>query len=105
MKENKSDWVMVKLPELEKLVSDLHKEGHSPAKIGLILRDKHGIPKAKLVGKKITKILNDAKLVYKSEKEMKANKIQEIEKHIAIHKHDYSAKRSLSKSLWAVKRL
>lgn len=105
MKENKTDWVKMKPQELEKEIIALHKEGFGPAKIGLILRDQKGIPKAKLIGKKITKILKENNLKYDTEKENCAKKIENIQKHIVLHKHDYTAKRSLSKNLWAVKRL
>ena len=105
MSETKSEWMKVKPAELEKHVLDLHKEGHTPAKIGLMLRDKHGIPKAKLIGKKITQVLNDNKISPVTEKQIAQQKIVELEAHITKHKHDYTAKRSLSKSLWAVKRL
>lgn len=104
MAEKKTPILNIKPAELEKLVLDLHKSGASPAKIGLILRDKHGIPKAKLVGKKITKILKDAKAKYITEKEVIEKKINSLDLHIKKHKHDYTARRSLAKSLWAVKR-
>jgi small subunit ribosomal protein S15 len=104
MTETKTNWVKTKPEELSKLVLDLHKEGNSPAKIGLILRDKHGIPKSKLAGKKITQILDENKLTYKTDKDVLNTKITELESHIKQHKHDFSAKRSLSKTLWAIKR-
>ena len=99
MVENKTEWVKLKPAEVEKLVLDLHKSGETPAKIGLILRDKHGIPKAKLVGKKISKIIIDNKQTPVTEKVTFAKKIATLEGHIAKHKHDYSAKKSLSKGL------
>ena len=54
---SKPAWVKMKLAEMEKIVVDLAGEGKSPAQIGLVLRDKYGIPKAKLVGKGIREIL------------------------------------------------
>lgn len=105
MKEKKSDWVKIKPAELEKIILDLHKEGNSPSKIGLVLRDKHGVPKARLLGKKVTQILAENKVKFTTEKEIAANKIQNVEKHISAHKHDYTAKRSLTKRLWAIKKL
>lgn len=104
MTEAKTSWVKIKPEEMTKLVLELHKEGHSPAKIGLILRDKHGIPKAKLIGKKITHILSEHKKEYKTDKDVLSAKIVELEEHIKKHKHDYSAKKSLTKTLWAIKR-
>ncbi|MEK6850095.1 MAG: 30S ribosomal protein S15 [Nanoarchaeota archaeon] len=105
MTEKKADWIKTKPAELEKLILELHKEGHPPAKIGLILRDKHGIPKSKLAGKKILQILKENKLQYLTEKKIVQDKIDSLGKHITAHKHDYTAKRSLTKNLWAVKKL
>lgn len=105
MAENKSDWMKVKPAELEKLIVGLHKEGNSPAKIGLILRDKHGIPKSKLIGKKVVQVLKENKISHITEKQNMQNKIAALEAHISVNKHDYTSKRSLSKSLWSVKKL
>ena len=105
MADKKTDWVKMKPAEIEKLIVDIHKEGKSPAEIGLILRDKHGIPKAKLVTKKITKILIDSKLTPKSEKDLLQKNLVDLEKHIGQHKHDYTAKRSFAKKIWAVRKL
>ncbi len=104
-KLEKPDWVKITPQEVEKLVLELHKAGNSTAKIGLILRDKHSIPKAKLLGKRITQILKENKLPFKTEKDIFKDKIKSIEKHISQHKHDYTAKRSLTKTLWSVKKL
>jgi small subunit ribosomal protein S15 len=103
--EKKPSWIKIKPSELEKIVIELAKKGHSPAQIGLILRDKHGIPKVRLLGKKITKILEDAKIDYKSEKEQITKKIENLKSHIAKNKHDYTASRSLTKQLWALHHL
>lgn len=105
MAEKKLDWMKVKPTEMEKLIVDLHKEKHPPAKIGLILRDKHGIPKSKLLGKKVTQVLKESKNTPISEKQLFQDKITALEAHIAKHKHDYTAKRSLSKGLWTIKKL
>jgi len=105
MSEKKTEWVKVKPDEAEKMIVDLHKEGNSPAKIGLILRDKHGIPKVKMFGKKITKVLKDAKVEYETEKKTFQRNLENLEKHITAHKHDYTAKRSLTKKVWTVKKL
>lgn len=104
MTENeKADWVKMKPAELEKIVVDLAKKGETPAKIGLILRDMHGIPKAELLGKSITQILNDAKVSFKSDQEIIKENMENIKKHIALHKHDFGAKRSLTKAIWGLR--
>ena len=99
-KEEKSSWIRTKPADVEKLVIELAKEGNPPAKIGLILRDKHSIPKTKLISKKITKILKTAKINYKTEKEGVSEKIENLKKHLEKNKYDQSAKRSLAKKLW-----
>lgn len=103
MKE-KSIIVKMKAAEHEKLVLDLHKSGHPPEKIGLILRDQHGVPKSKIVGKKVVQILKENKISPRTEKNSFQEKIATLEKHIAVNKHDHNARRSLTKSLWAIKK-
>jgi small subunit ribosomal protein S15 len=104
MVDSKTNWIKIKPAELKKLVIDLHKEGNTPSKIGLILRDKHGIPKSKLLGKKITHILDEENITYSTDKIVLENKVKNLESHIKKNKHDYSAKRSLTKTLWAIKK-
>ncbi|MDP3881467.1 MAG: hypothetical protein Q8Q31_01160 [Nanoarchaeota archaeon] len=103
VEENKQQWASLKPAEIEKIIVDLGKQGEQPAKIGLILRDKHGVPKDRLVGKKITQILKDAGVSTRTKKDMVKEKIAKLEKHIIHNNHDYSAKRSLTKKLWLVK--
>lgn len=101
----KPDWVKIKPAELKEHVINLHKEGNSPAKIGLILRDNHGIPKAKIMGKRISEILNDEGIKLDQDKKRIEIKIKKIEAHLAKHKHDFTAKRSLNKNLWITAKL
>ena len=102
MAEKKPEWVKMKPAEVEQIVIDLAKKGETPEKIGLILRDTHGIPKVKLVGKKISRILEEAKIKISGNGERTQKKIDNIEKHIAKNKHDYTALRSLQKRRWIV---
>ena len=95
----------MKPAELEKIVIELGKQGESPAKIGLMLRDKHGIPKAKLLGKRISAILKENKVKIKPEKEILEEKNKRVGAHIAKNKHDYPALRSLTKRLWVLNKL
>ena len=51
-------WVKQSKEEIASLVEKLAREGKSPAEIGQVLRDQHGIPSAKAVtGKKVSKIM------------------------------------------------
>jgi small subunit ribosomal protein S15 len=104
-KTEKPNWVKLSPKELEKLIVELGKEGKSPAQIGIILRDQHAIPKAKLLGKKICQILEENKVKFESEKEILERKIKVLNEHIKTKSHDYSAKRSLTKKLWTLNKL
>ena len=103
--KEKPEWIRAKPKEIEKIVIDLHKEGNSPAKIGLLLRDKHGIPKAKLLGKKITKILEENNLNYQKEGDIVVKRVENLKSHIEKNKQDNTAKRSLAKKLWILKKI
>ncbi len=79
--------------EVEKLIVELGKAGNSSDKIGLILRDQHGIPKVKTLGIKIGKILVKHKMEKNPEKKNVIAKIDTLRKHFALNKHDYTAQR------------
>ncbi len=103
-KSDKPSWLKMKPAELEKIVVDLYKQGEPIAKIGLILRDKHGIPKAKLLGKKIAQILIDAKVTLRQENEEITKRMESLKAHFEKNKHDQPAKKKLVAHMWAVKR-
>ena len=95
-------WITLKQADVEKLVLQLHDEGNAPAKSGLILRDRYGIPKAKLFGKRITRILAQAARPLPSTRLLVQEKVKKLETHLVRHKHDGSAQRSLIKKRWLV---
>lgn len=99
MSETKSSWVTAKPEEIKKQIIELAKQGLTSEKIGLVLRDQHGIPRAKLLGLKIGKILHEANLWRDSENEHMEKKIEILSKHGAQHKHDYKAQRSLVRNM------
>ena len=93
----KINWVKIKPEEIEKIVLDLFSQNINPEKIGLILRDQHGIPKVKLLGKKITQILRENNIETNSEYNNAVKKISNLKKHLEKNKHDYTSERSLIK--------
>ena len=97
IKESKTGWVKQKPEEIEKVKVDLARKGNPPEKIGLILRDQHGIPKAKLLGKKIGQILKAHKINANSEHANLTKKVENLRKHFGKHKHDYTAQRRIIK--------
>lgn len=87
----KADWTKIKPSEVEKVIVDLARQGVPPEKIGLILRDQHGIPRAKLLNLKIGKVLAKNNIAVDSEKKNTLNKIEKLKKHSEKNKHDYTA--------------
>ena len=102
VKVAKPSWIKIKPDEMEKIIFELAKEGKTPGQIGLVLRDKYGIPKARLLGKGIQNVLNESGISYNSDKEIIQGKIKRLEKHRSKNKHDYTASRALTKRLWDV---
>ena len=84
--EQKESWIKTKPEQLEKIVRELAEQGKGVAEIGLILRDKHGIPKTKLLGKKIGKILKHLNVKHTTEKDIINKKIDRIKLHLEKNK-------------------
>jgi len=89
----KADWSKIKPAEIEKLIVELGRQGIPSEKIGLILRDQHGIPKARLFGLRVNKVLAKNNLAADSEMKNVAKKIERLKKHFAKNKHDYMTQR------------
>ncbi len=103
--EEKPKWIKLKAKEIESMIIDLGKQKMSSAKIGIILRDKHGIPKVKeILNKRISQILEENEIIDSSEKDSVTNKIESIKKHISKNKHDFTASKALTKKLWTLRR-
>jgi len=90
-------WLKYSEKEVKKIVLDLFDQGHSIEKIGLILKDKYGIPRVKLFGLKIKRIVEEAKKE-KCEEPTILNlkkKLDKIIQHYKKNKQDKNAERSL----------
>jgi small subunit ribosomal protein S15 len=82
------EWVGYTSDEVKEIILKLANQGHSPSKIGLILRDQYGIPDVKLITKKkLSRILAENKLASELPEDLgnlirKALKLREhMEKH------------------------
>jgi ribosomal protein S15P/S13E len=95
MTKTKTEWVKKKPEEIEKLIVELAQKNTPPEKIGLILRDQHGIPKAKIFGKKINQVLKENEIIVHSEMNNIEKKENNLRKHFEKHKHDYYAQRKI----------
>jgi len=91
-------WCKYTPEEVEALVVKLAKEGNTPSKIGVILRDQYGIPLVKpIVGKSITEILreNDLAPSIPEDLEMLLRKASRLHAHLEKHRGDKHNKRAL----------
>lgn len=84
-------WVTYSPEEVESMIIKFAKEGHSPDKIGMILRDQHGIPLAKsLLGRSISKVAKGANLSQKVPDDLTAilRRANRMQRHIAKNPGD-----------------
>ncbi len=90
-------WLKYSEKEVKKMVLDLFDKGNSIEKIGLILKDQYGIPKVKLFGLKIKKIIEEEKKEKCDEPTILnlKEKLDQIIKHYKKNKQDKNAERSL----------
>ncbi|MBI2452207.1 30S ribosomal protein S15 [Candidatus Pacearchaeota archaeon] len=104
-KTGRPGWVKMRPEEIENIIVELAEQGETPAKIGLILRDKYGIPKARIFGKRIAQVLREKNIKYLTEKDIIDRKVGNLRKHVEKHKHDKQTPRALTKMLWALRKL
>jgi small subunit ribosomal protein S15 len=91
-------WSNTDKAAIEKLIVDLRKEGTSSSMIGLILRDRHGVPDVKMVtGKSIGDILVENKINSEIPEDLRDLMIKALglRKHLEDNKKDLHNKRQL----------
>jgi len=101
------DFVKYKKEEIKELILNMGKKNTPAAKIGLILRDKYGVPDVKaILGESITDILKKEKL-YKTPEDLEnlKAKAKNIEKHMEKNKKDLNSKRHLGLTKAKIRRL
>lgn len=92
------EWVEMSAEEVEKKVVELYNEGYEPSMIGMILRDRYGIPSIKQVtGKRLMDILAESGIKPKYPEDLKAliKKALRLRRHLEIHKKDLHNLRGL----------
>jgi|SRR3989344_1899158 len=92
-KIEKPSWLKYTEKEVKELILTIAKDQPSSEKIGLILRDQHGIPDVKIYGLKISKVLSD-KFQEPTTKNLQA-RLEKIITHYKKNKQDKRAERSL----------
>ena len=91
-------WCKYQPEEIEALVVRLAKEGNSPSKIGVLLRDQYGIPLVKpIVGKSIVEILRENGLAPSIPEDLEnlLRKSARVRAHLERNKGDKYNKRAL----------
>ena len=91
-------WCRYTSEEVEALIMKLSKEGYPPSKIGIILRDQHGIPLVKpITGKSVTQVLKERELypTLPEDLENLLRKATRLHVHYDKNKADLHNKRAL----------
>ncbi|MBS3141864.1 30S ribosomal protein S15 [Candidatus Woesearchaeota archaeon] len=107
-KRTKSSWVRYQPREAELLITKLAKEGNSPSKIGLLMRDAYGIPDVKaVVGKSVSTILKQHNMQSKLPEDLTAllRKAALVQGHMERNKQDMTALRGMQLTEAKIKRL
>lgn len=102
------EWVDMSAEEVEEKVVELADEGKPPAEIGIVLRDKYGIPSTKdVVDKSVTQILeeNDAGDNLPEDLRNLLDRAEEIRSHLENHPNDSSAIHGLEQAESKIRRL
>jgi len=95
---NKPTWLRYSEKEINMLILKLAKDELTPSQIGLVLRDKYGVPDVKnILGKSITDILKDKKMLPELPEDLYAllKRALVIITHLEQNKQDQTAKRGL----------
>ena len=98
-REDVPDWVSYGKQELEELIVKLAKEGHSPSKIGLLLRDQYGVPDVKqIMEAKLNHVLEKNNMSPKLPEDLQSmiNKAVALMVHLDRHSRDRHNRRGLN---------
>ncbi|MFA5613620.1 MAG: 30S ribosomal protein S15 [Methanoculleus sp.] len=101
-------WSNTDTAEIEKIIVELRKDGMSSSQIGLVLRDKYGVPDVKLAtGKRVNEILRENDLESEIPEDLRnlMQKALGLRKHLAENKKDVHNARQLQITESKVRRL
>jgi small subunit ribosomal protein S15 len=97
-RDSPPEWIDLTPEEVEKRIIELYNEGYEPSTIGMILRDRYGVPSVRQVtGKKLVKLLKEKGFEIEYPEDLKAliKKALNLRKHLEVHKKDFHNKRGL----------
>ena len=102
------EWSNTDSKEIEAKVVELRKTGMTCAQIGLVLRDKHGVPSVKLATvKRVNAIIRENNMDNELPEDLRnlMTKALGMRKHLSNNKHDLHNKRQLQLTEAKVRRL
>jgi small subunit ribosomal protein S15 len=102
------EWSNKDAAAIEKLILDLKKEGVTNSRIGLILRDRYGVPDVKrALGKRIGELLTEKGMESEIPEDLRAliAKALGLRKHLVANRNDLHNKRQLQLTESKVRRL
>ena len=85
------EWVPTDPADVKTTILKLGKEGMSPSRIGVTLRDDYGVPLTRTVlGKSVLDILTEGKAAPKIPQDLQdlIDRAQRVQKHLEIHRSD-----------------
>jgi len=101
-------WANTDVAAIEKIILEMRKEGVSTSRIGMILRDRYGVPDVKQVtGKRIGQILKEKGMESEIPEDLRnlIVKALGLRKHLGVNKSDVHNKRQLQLTESKVRRL
>jgi small subunit ribosomal protein S15 len=96
-KLEKPTWLKMKEEELKKVIAELA-EKHSPAQIGIILRDQYGVPTTKVYGKSLSAYLKEIGKTEDYELKNIEKKVEKLKEHLKKNPTDKKAKHKSQKA-------
>lgn len=108
IRSNSPEWLELNSKEIKQIVLELRGQDMSSAEIGLILRDRYGVPDVKLVtGKKITQILMEKNVGPKVPEDLQnlITRALGLKKHLDLNPKDIHNKRALQLMESKIRRL
>ena len=94
--KEKPAWMELTEKDVEAIVVKLAKQGLTSEKIGLELRDKYGVPRTRVLGKRVSQILKENDLYSDSTQDNLVKKREKISQHLKENKQDKRAMRSFT---------
>jgi small subunit ribosomal protein S15 len=101
-------WLDYTEEEVTEIVTDLAKDGMSPSKIGMKLRDQYGVPSVKqATGKNITTIMEEEGLKNQIPEDLSSllQKTERLKQHLDQNENDRQAKSELESVETKIRRL